>query len=230
MITFVHDSDLHYTPRGLRPEKKSNPQKIIELDPEFVIVTGDLTENGYDGKSIGCFQYGGDEDQLSPLNREYVKGLEIQGISVYLCAGNHDRGRKWIPYKPVQKYVKERHGGLKYSFERCGIKFICCGEYPKDLKWLKKELVNDQPMFIYFHFNLVGKYSDWWSNKEKEKFYQVIKYYSNLQAIMVGHRHSSQIHTEWKGITVIRSAGRGFTLINFDTNDNKIDSVRFITK
>lgn len=230
MITFVHDSDIHFTDKGPRSDKKLNPDKIIELNPDFTIVTGDLTDNGYDGKSIGCFKYGGFSDQLSPLKDNYVHKLEDNGIPVYLCPGNHDRGRPNICYKAVHRYIIKRHGGLKYSFERNGIKFICCGEYPDDLKWLKKQLkkANDRPIFIYFHFNLIGPFSNWWSEKEKDKFYQVIKDYPNLQAILVGHWHRSENHTKWNNIRVIRSSGRGFTLIGFDIKEEKIIDVKFI--
>lgn len=224
MITFIHDSDLHYDENSSR--KKNNVQKILDIDPDFVVVTGDLTSNGYDGSHFLCFNYGGDEDQLTPLKEKYVNVIENNDIPVYLCDGNHDNGRNKIPYKPVLCYIKKRHGGLKYTFEYLGVHFICCSVYPKDIKWLKKKLnkAKNNPVFIYFHYNLIGRYSDWWSDKDKDKFYETIKDHKNIKAILEGHFHSSKIYN-WRDFLVIRSAGKHFSVIQFDLSEKEIVNI-----
>ena len=47
-MIIVHDSDLHYGEYGSnipRAIKENNPAAFIELNPDMVIVTGDLTDN-----------------------------------------------------------------------------------------------------------------------------------------------------------------------------------------
>lgn len=228
MIIFVHDSDLHYGKYKLEPRrnKEKHPESIISSRAQFVIVTGDLTENGYDGKRFGCFRYGGDEDQLSPFLKNYVAPIEESGREVYLCAGNHDRGKRFLGisiYPAVKRLIQKRHGGSKYTFRKGDLKFICCHECPSDIKWLKKQLNDqDQPTIIFFHFNLQGPFSDWWSQKQKDVFYAAIKDY-NIVGILVGHHHLNQV-SEWKGIKVINSANQ-FSYILYDPLQEKIVNV-----
>lgn len=230
MLTFAHDSDLHYGERGLEPREYKNlhPKSIIDSDAEFVIITGDLTDNGYDGSHLGCIQYGGDEDQVSPFIKHYVKPIKDAGKGVYMCAGNHDRGKKtWkiSIYSPINNLIRKEYGGLNYTFEKQGLKFVCCDKYPKKLKWLKKQLVNPfQPTIIFFHYNLVGPFSNWWSEKSKDKFYNVVKD-CNIIALLFGHHHISKIGT-WKGITTISSAN-SFSLITYNPDTEKIVNIRF---
>ena len=145
MLTFVHDSDLHYGKHGLGPRKnkENHPISITTSEVQFVILTGDLTDNGYDGARLGCIKYGGDVDQITPLLENYVNPIEEAGKEVYLCAGNHDRGKKtfWLFHHPAMKYlIRKRHGDFKYTFRKRNLKFICCGECPRDTVWLKKQL------------------------------------------------------------------------------------------
>jgi len=230
MLTFIHDSDLHYGKNDLGPRtiKESHPESIVSSEAQFVIVTGDLTDNGYDGARIGPIRYGGDVDQITPLLENYVKPIEKSGKEVYLCAGNHDRGKTtlWIFHHPAVKYlIRKRHGGFKYTFRKGDLKFICCGECPKDIMWLKKQLRDqDQPTIIFFHFNLKGPYSDWWTQKQKDAFYNAIKDYK-IVAILVGHHHITKV-TEWKGIKVIYSASR-YSEITYDPSTGQIVEVKF---
>ena len=230
MFSIIHDSDLHFGRNGnlkARDDKESNRQVIIDndSDSDFVIVTGDLTENGYDGKQLLCYNYGGFSKQLQMLKEDYVNPLESEGISVKLCIGNHDRGRPPYLYQPVFNYVKERHGEIEYSFDHKGFRFICCGKYPKRLEWLEEQLQENVPTIIFFHYNLEGEWSDFWKEDEKAFFSDVINGY-NIVAILVGHHHISDI-TNWKDYTVISSAGKGYTQIILDPSDGTIYKVIF---
>lgn len=230
MFTFILDSDIHYGKRennGPRTSKQRNSEYISEeLDVDFAIVAGDLTENGYDGKRCCCFKYGGFSNQLKALKEQYIEPIEYVGIPAKLCVGNHDRGRPPYIYQPVFRYVKKRHGDIQYSFDHKNVRFICCGLYPKDTKWLKKQLKSNQANIIYFHYNLEGAWSDWWTEKEKNKFYKTIKGYP-IAAILVGHQHSNK-QSKWKDIDVIKCAYRGYAKITCDKN-GYIDDVDFIT-
>lgn len=212
-ITFLLDSDLHFK-YGIIEYKSDHVNKIIEQVSkekiDALICAGDLTNNGWDGSHILCWKYGGEYDQLSPLKEQFVEPLE-KHLPVYLCHGNHD---KYVPrpyiHHGVLNYIKKRHGGLMYSFDINDIHFVCLGMYPdkKALEYLKKDMEKnlDKNVVIFFHFNLVGQYSDWWSDEEKENFYNVIKNYK-IVALLVGHIHISKIYN-WKGYPVIVSSHR----------------------
>jgi predicted phosphodiesterase len=237
MWTFVHDSDLHY---GKTDEvdpffyKEDHPEKILETTADFVIATGDLTDHGWDGSYYDIcgyrYYYGGKNDEVGALMTHFVNRIENGGKPVYMINGNHDRGKKTLKffrYSPIKNIIRKRYGSLNYHFEHKGIRFICCGEYPKDLKWLKRVLDEDadQPTFVCFHFNLEGPYSDWWSDKEKENFYDVVKDYKIL-SILCGHRHISAVQT-WKDIQVILSARQSFALITINPETESIEDVQW---
>lgn len=215
MFNFILDSDFHYgslennKPRQCKQTNGVNISK--ETDIDFVIVTGDLTENGYNAKNFGCFKYGGFRPQLQAFQNQYVEPIIKAGLELKLCVGNHDKGRPPYLYQPVFNFVKKLNGGIKYSFDHKNYNFICCGIYPKDLDWLKKQLKQDKHNIIYFHYNLVGAWSDWWSQKEKDKFYTVIKSYP-ISAILNGHQHSN-VQYKWKDIKIIRCAGNSYGII-----------------
>jgi len=229
MLVFIHDSDLHYGKRGAKPRenKEDHPSTIAASKAQFVIVTGDLTDNGYDGASCGCINYGGKSDQITPLLENYVHPLEEAGKEVYLCVGNHDRGKKTLGifrHSPIKHIIRKRHNSVKYTFRKGDLLFICCGECPSDIPWLKRKLKNlDQPTIIFFHFNLEGPYSDWWSKKQKDAFYNAIKDY-NILAILVGHHHITKV-TTWRGIRVIASSNR-YSVITYNPFSGLIESIK----
>ena len=230
MITFIHDSDLHYGKNDLRPRirKEIHPEHIAEEEADFVIVTGDLTADGYDGDYFMCISYGGNKNERRALVEKYVRPIEKSGKDVYLCIGNHDRGKKtlrFLRHPTITYLIRKRHGGLKYTFHKGDLKFVCCGKFPKYVGWLRKQLKDpDEPTILFFHFNLSGPYSDWWSDKQKRTFYDVIKEY-NIVAILVGHHHVSKMST-WNGLRVI-SAGDQYARITYDPSTQKIAEVGF---
>lgn len=234
MWKFVHDSDIHYGWRGVAPRdrKISNPITISERDDvDFVIVTGDLTENGYDGSyvNLGLFKYhcGGYYNQLKALKEKYVERIENSGKPVYLCNGNHDYGEVnfWVWHcAPVHEYIKSRRGSLLYTFKHKGVKFICCGMYPNNMEWLEKQLEDvDEPTIIYFHFNLMRKWSHWWSLDEKDLFYKTIRHY-NIIAILTGHHHTNYVG-KWRGIRTIVS-GNEYAIISYDPSKRDIVDIK----
>lgn len=224
-VVFVVDSDIHFK-HEIKNYKADHVQKITDLaDKEKVdalICVGDLTENGWDGKKSLCWKYGGDYDQLTPLKEQYVK-LISKKMPVFLCAGNHDYYVPW-PYihHGVLEYIKDKHGAQRYSFDLGKLHFICLDRFPDDesVSFLKKDIVKhkDQDMVIFFHYNPTGPWSDWWSDKDKERFYEIIKDYK-IKALLVGHWHISQT-TEWKGLKVIMAGGRQLAKCTYDGEIN----------
>jgi predicted phosphodiesterase len=232
-FTFAVDSDIHYDSNGCRADKSDNVENIISSAGdlsnrvEFEIICGDLTNHGTDGTTT-CFFWGRDksknQDEVGMFVNDYLKPV-LTRMPVYLCAGNHDQ---YVPFpylnKPVFNLIKAMHNDIMYSFDHKGVHFVCCHIYPdsKVLKWLAADLkryvsVFDTPVIIYFHFNLQGPYSNWWSDIEKENFYQTIKSY-NVRGILCGHIHETRMYT-WKGIPVITAGGAGFVKCTYDNEE-----------
>ena len=218
---------------------KENNKKIMEsllnkdFTPEFLLVCGDLTQHGSDGKSQldPANTESEDPDELGPFKFEYYRRMKnkLDG-QVYLIHGNHDEYVAW-PYtrKPVLDFIESEFGGTNYAFRASpNIKVIALGKYPDadSLDWLKEKVSNkDRKYIIFQHYPVTGDFSgsDWWSNDEKNAFYDVIKD-SNIIAIFSGHSHMNDIR-EWKGIPNIVCGGKGMCLCNFEDD---ILSVQFI--
>ncbi len=101
--------------------------------------------------------------------------------------------------------------------------FICLGKYPDKsaIKFLKNDLKSnkDSKIVIFFHYNLTGKWSDWWS--EKERFYNVIKDY-NIKAILVEHAHISRT-SEWKDYLVVSAGSKKIAKCTYNISEDKIE-------
>lgn len=215
---FAVVSDLHFTDR-IKDNKTDYVEKLTALCEEegvdAIICAGDLTDNGTNGGSLCCWNYGGKQDQLTPLKEQFVEPLE-QHTNVYLCMGNHDTYVPW-PYitHPVGNYIKKKHGALRYHFDHGIARFICLNIYPdkKGLAYLKENLSKDKSNILFFHYNLTGSFSDWWTKKEKEAFYNTIKDYP-IAGIICGHLHISSTST-WRDITVIQGAGSDIAVCEY---------------
>ena len=247
--SIILSSDLHFglhksvSDIDIRKDKKYQVEQIINMKDEhnvqIVISAGDLTEHGTDGKSFLCCRKH-KNDELTPMIKNWVEPIEKSGIYVLLTIGNHDTytGHPYI-YKPVFQYIKKKHNATCYpmfwmnysgcyTYSHNNILFISLGIYPKHLKFLRKHLPKDKnyPIIIFYHYNTVDKeaYSDWWNDKEKEQFYQVIKDY-NILAIINGHIHSTY-EKKWKDFTMLNAGGSKLIRMNME-NDKFID-VNFI--
>lgn len=225
-ITLILLSDLHFQHNHIREDKSNNYNTILELSKEnkidAIIVPGDLTNTAGTGAYIdfGCykFYYSSKDDQLTPL-KEYIDKLE-EIAPTYIGLGNHDFYTYIFGklYMPIVRYVKQRHGNTRYSWDLKGYHFICLSEYPdkKGREFLREDLKKntDKDTIIYFHYNIHGPWSDWWSDSDKEKFYNIIKDYK-IRAIFVGHWHESY-KFKWKNIDIINGAGSTVSLIKID--------------
>lgn len=232
MLTFLVDSDLHFEHeiKSYKRDHVNKIKKLCETDKiDALICPGDLTENGWDGSHLFCWKYGGEYSQLAPLKEQYVEPLE-KVLPVYLCHGNHD---EYVP-KPYLKhgvidYIKKRHGDKRYSFDKKDVHFICLAKYPdKDsIKFLKKDLEEncdkDTPIIIFFHYNLVGSYSDWWTDEEKETLYETVCGY-NIIAFLVGHHHVT-FQTEWKGYKVVTGAAAALSKCTYKDGELTVEYV-----
>jgi len=223
---------------GEKLNKYSNDNNI-KID--FVICAGDLTQGGKDAKKI-LFYKNGEYNELGIFIDKYYNNIKNNGYNVYCCPGNHDTYVSF-PYfwKPVFKFLKDKYDatyGLGiftnwknygyYKFEHNGVLFMSLGVYPYNLSWIRKNLPKDntKPIIIFYHYNtIIGEpYSDWWSNEEKNNFYNIIKEF-NILMIINGHLHSSQKDI-WNGIPIVKGSGKELGLVKI--KDNKISEIKFI--
>lgn len=225
-VKFLVNSDLHFTDT-IRGAMENNVAKIVaENDKgkiDALICPGDLTDMGWDGSHLFCWNYGGTQDQLGALISQYVTPLD-KITKVYLGPGNHDTYVPW-PYvtHPVLKYIKKRHGDIRYTFDIENLHFICVGIYPdqKGIQFLKSNLSTKKRNVIFFHYNLEGPFSDFWTAAEKDVFYKTIKDHDIL-CIIIGHQHVSRT-SNWKGYTVVSAAGSKIAKCEYDVKKDSLE-------
>ena len=162
---------------------KKNPGESKIATPNGVLIAGDLTENGH--------------------MKEWIAFEKLYGLTgkegrikfpVFECTGNHDR--TWYR-NSVPKRVARRHKGCCYKVSWGDLQVISCDLCPgkKNIKWLEKQLEKigpNLPIIIFFHYNMVGPFSDYWSKKEKRDFLKLCRYFKVI-AVFHGHLHQAQI-------------------------------------
>jgi len=215
---FACDSDQHFEYSSGNPiSRKGNfMNQIVSLKQQhnidLLLSVGDATQNGADGSSFCCCKSNqfGNEYQLFMEN--YVDPIEKMGISTKICIGNHDINKWKFPNIALLKFIRDKYNATYswcntdeagyYTFIHKGFRFICLGLYPKNIDWLKKNLPNDKvtPIIIFYHYNTdpIDPYADWWSDDEKDKFYNAIAEY-NVKLIINGHMHMTK-QGLWKNI------------------------------
>ncbi len=201
---FLVNSDIHQTENTSRRDAQKLWFLQDILNPAYntsaVLFAGDLTDQGSDVQ-FQAFT----EKWIRPMAN--LMPTKPHG-GLYLCKGNHDETSG--SNSQLSKYLKKEYGDFCYSFDIEGLHFACCGKYPQKimlggtLAWLKsdlKKLAPETPVVIFFHYNLTGPFSDWWSitcgnctctssKSEKDYFFDAIKNY-NIQCIFFGHVHYS---------------------------------------
>lgn len=196
-------------------------------DVEVVGIAGDLTNSGNNAEfNILTNEW------ITPIN--HLNPTKPHG-SLYLCKGNHDEGTS--SKSNVLNYLKAEYGDFKYSFDVENLHVICCGKYPDKalcccardtISWLQSDLEDVgplRPVVIFFHFNILGTFSDWWgkswdsklgnfnfqtSKSVKDALFAIVRHY-NVKSIFFGHYHRSYA-AMWRQTATfpgIRTAGVG---------------------
>jgi len=111
---------------------------------------------------------------------------------------------------------------------KLGDKYI--NEGKDSIEFLKKELTKIRtytPVVIFFHYPTQDGMSNWWSETEKDAFYNAIKNY-NIILIAVGHSHSSAVYTFRDKFTVVKAAGSEFAEITYDPIKAREVNITFV--
>jgi outer membrane protein assembly factor BamB/predicted phosphohydrolase len=214
---FAWLSDTHVGSSTGAADLSRSVRDINEMhDVNFVILSGDITEMGFDvqletAKSI-----------LDSLNKPY-----------YIIPGNHDT--KWSPSgctKFLSLWRTDRfaftHGGYKFIGMHEGpVMKMGDGHFaPEDLRWLDSTLAafskKTEPLVFVTHYPLDPGIDNWYEVTKRLKQY-------NVQAVLVGHGHANEV-MNFEGLPAVmgesnlrarRSVG-SYTLV-----DVKPDSMYF---
>lgn len=223
LFSFALLTDTHISSSNPRPMEDLQ-RSIAEINQnpaiEFVVVTGDLTENG-DRASIQAIK-----DALDQLNVPY-----------YAASGNHET--TWSE-SGVMDFSRV-FGDSRFAFTHNGMYFIGFNSgpvirmadghvAPQDIAWLKHNLDSvsasgDAPIFVFTHYPL--------RNGDVDNWYDVtdVLRQHNVQCVMGGHYHRNLLF-DCDGIADVlnRSNLRDKDGVNGYSIISITDSIRFNEK
>ena len=193
---FVQFSDTHWGFNGpsVNPDAQGTLKKAIasvnslEVQPDFVVFTGDLTHTTDDVKIRN--------DRMSEF-KDIIGGLKVK--TIHLMAGEHDasldRGDAY----------QQNFGELHYTFDHKGIHFIVLDNVSDpnavvgeaQLDWLKADLKKqriDSPIVVFTHRPLFDLYPQWdWATKDAAPVIDALMPHKNV-TVFYGHIHQENHH------------------------------------
>lgn len=173
-------TDLHVTHKGTALEDLENSVQQINLSPrvEFVLVTGDITEEG-------------DYESLAKAKT----ALDKLNVKYYIVPGNHET--KWSESGATD--FDKIFGNSNFSFEHKGYLFLGFNSgplmrmadghvAPQDIIWLENNLKKagkNKPVFIATHYPM--------QQKDVDNWYEVIDavYPYRICSFLGGHYHKN---------------------------------------
>ena len=223
LFSFALLTDTHISTSNPKPmEDLQRSIADINLDPfiEFVVVTGDLTENG-DRASIEAIK----------------SALDQLRVPYYAASGNHET--TWSE-SGVMDFTRV-FGDSRFAFTHNGMYFIGFNSgpvirmadghvAPQDIAWLKHNLdsvskAGDAPIFVFTHYPL--------RNGDVDNWYEVtdVLRQHNVQCVMGGHYHRNLLF-DCDGIADVlnRSNLRDKDEVNGYSIISISDSIRFFEK
>ncbi len=193
---FVQLSDTHWGFNGpsINPDSQGTLKKAIaavnalDMQPDFVVFTGDLTQTTDDRKIR--------RDRMAEF-RDIVSQLKVK--TVRFMPGEHDasldRGEAYQGF----------FGDLHYTFDHNGVHFIvldnvsdptaAVGE--QQLQWLRadlKQMENDARIVVLTHRPLFDLAPDWdWATRDGAAVIDALMPHSNV-TVLYGHIHQEHHH------------------------------------
>ncbi len=198
-------SDLHIGYAG-EGEPCKNTQRLesvvktlndLQRQPDIVIATGDLVENG------NTWAY-----------RDLKNALKQIKSPVFLAFGNHDRRS---PFADVFPHIPYVDGFLQYTVEDYPVRIIVLdtleegrhgGSFCENrAEWLDKKLAEqpERPTILALHHPPIKSGIGWLTADPNadwvKRLHKVVSKYSNIQHILAGHIHRS-IYKSFAGTTL----------------------------
>jgi predicted phosphodiesterase len=189
-------------------------KQINALNPDFVVICGDLVNNRNE-RSFSDF-------------KEIMGGFKMP---CYTAPGNHDVGN--IPNETTLNYYRKTIGKDYYKFQNKGYSFIVTNtqlwkvnvenESEKHDNWFKETLkdksVNDNPVFVIGHYPLYVETleeEETYHNLPLTKRKEILNLFkqNNVIAYLTGHTHKTVINN-YENIQLISG---GTTSKNLDKN------------
>lgn len=195
---------------------------VTNIEPRGVIVAGDITQDGLPHE-WGSFK------QMFGLNGDALMNYPVyEGTGNH--DGNIDGAvRQGIRDRNISRpdVVSISHNKLHYAWKWGEIHLLQLNSYPssdwdpdcewchyfhesfrdpeKSLDFLQDYLSNgitsnEEPVILFFHYGWDGFSDLWWTENEKQAFYETIKDH-NIIGIFTGHCHAIE-HYKWKGIDI----------------------------
>jgi len=192
---FVQLSDTHWGYSGAANPDAANTLKkavatvnALEVQPDFIVFTGDLTHTTDDPKER--------RKRLSEF-REIVSALKVKNVR--FMPGEHDASLD------NGAAYKEFFGQTYYSFDHRGVHFVAVDNVSDpgaligeaQLDWLKTDLAkqkNEAPIVVLTHrplFDLVPKWD--WATRDGAKAIDLLMPYKNV-TVFYGHIHQEHHH------------------------------------
>jgi hypothetical protein len=192
---FVQLSDTHWGFSGPpNPDAGGTLQKAVaavnslEVQPDFIVFTGDLTHTTDDPQER--------RKRLAEF-RQIVK--ELKNPNVRFMPGEHDASLDW------GAAWKEAFGETHYTFDHKGVHFIALDNVSDpaanigqaQLDWLKADLdkrEKDAPIVVFTHRPLFDLYPQWdWATRDGAKAVDLLMPYRNV-TVFYGHIHQENHH------------------------------------
>jgi 3',5'-cyclic AMP phosphodiesterase CpdA len=196
---FLQLSDTHWGYQGaFNPEAEKTLKNVVkrindsELQPDFIVFTGDLTQTT-------------DDDDLRRKRlrefKEIVGDLKVKTLK--FIPGEHDAS------PDEGKAYQEFFGATHYSFDHKGLHFIAldnvsdpgAGVGDPQIEWLKSDLAKVEsatPIVVFAHRPLFDLYPEWsWSTRDGAKVVAELEKRDKV-TVFYGHIHQEHHHTAGK--------------------------------
>lgn len=229
-LVLLLDSDTHFSHGQIRDDKKNNVKNMLKEPEGIVLLAGDITNGNAPTfwQWLTCsIPY---DNCTQVFKRDYLQPLEKKH-KVYFVAGNHDREAKfrnspgWPDYMEIDELAIQKYGSVNYTVELShNVLLVAFGDlYPtkETLEWFKSlNIDRERPLIMMWHYNTLSEpFADWWSDQEKEHFWNVIEPY-NLLCIFNGHFHQSN-YQRYNGVHMVKAASRGYVRFTIDVKTRK---------